>query len=720
MNVELMTRPELDPTWTALSFDERKEVELWLKLVRRIEMAVDKCAEIAAICREHGHLRGVSKSALYRKRAAFRRSGVAGLVRRYRRVRGSEVGLPADFVQWLHGRCGLHQRAKFAAVYRSLFVEWLCAGRTIPGYDADWRGIWSREHGRAAPEDCPYRAYDCTPKGWSYRQLLRHCPDEDVWAAAAQGPWAASAHLPKVPHTRVGLELGQIYVIDDVQHDFKVNFPGQLEAQRPVELGALELLTGHYASYGLCPVRLRVDGSREMLTENYVRYLLVDILCRIGVHPDGVLILAEHGTAAIRGELLGRIHAITGEAGFRVEAGNCFGAPLVAGLLAARPRGNPRWKAALEAHHNLKHNELAMLPGQIGMDRDHAPEDVPARDRENKALTAACLSLARQRPDLAAAMARPYVAWPTFCQAITDIYRRVSYRREHALEGYAECGFTAQEFRLDESLPWLAMDKLDAMPGPARATALALIEGRRGLARCRLLSPAEAWDVAARRVQLKRYPMSAAAHILGPELGQRRKVAKDGTLELSVEGQRKTARYLAIARDDRGCDIRLEAGAAVLCWVNPINYQQALCAHPDGRWIGVLPAMIATTHGDREAEKRNLGLREKAVAERLKRLGPVLDAQLDRRMEAAEINAGLLLDDDPVEEALQADADAQRMRAHVRQSRRDCDAGLDVDLDGDADGDLGVDLGVDADVVWLEDEPAGVSIEELESLCATR
>ncbi len=706
MQTSMMLRPELDPGWAALSYDERREIEVWLRLVRRIETATDKTAEVQRIIRDYGHLRGVSQSTLYRKRDLWRRHGVAGLMRRSRHVRGVRVGLPTEFVQWLQGRCGLNQRAKFAAVYRHLFCDWLLAGKMIPGYDADWRGIWSAENGRDAPAECPYRLHDATPRGWSYRQLLRHCPDDDAWAGASIGPWAASAYLPKVPHTRVGLELGQIYVIDDVEHDFRVNFPGQLDAQRPVEVGALELLTGRYASWGLCPVRERADGSREKLKESYVRYLIVDLLCRVGVHPDGVLILSEHGTAAIREELLGRIHAAVGDSRlFRVEAGSVFGAPLVAGLLAARPRGNPRWKAALESHHNLKHNELAMLPGQVGMDRDHHPEETAAKDRENRALTLAATALARTRPDLAERLSRPYVAWQDFCLALTELYRRIDYRQRHELEGYAECGFTAQEIRLDESLPWMPVEKLDAMEPAARSAALALVGSRPGLATCRLLSPAEAWAVAERRTPLRRYPLSVAAHVLGPELSQVREVERDGTVQVAIEGQRKTVRYLAQARNDAGWDVAITRGRKVRLWVNPINYQQALCADLDGRWIGVLPGMLATTHGDREAEQRNLGLRQKAVAERARRLAATLDGQLERRMEQVAEAAEVLLDSDPALDAAQADADRAALASAAPRRSATVEDWPVEDL-GPASWDR-----ADAD--------AGVALEDLEALCAS-
>jgi len=703
MNSETLMRPERDLCWGSLTGEERRQADYWLRMVRRIEAADNPLEEIARIVQEQGHVRGVSKSTLYRKREAFRAHGVAGLVRRRCRHRAGAAPLPAEFVRWWQGLCGLHQRKKVAAVYRHLFTDWLCAGKTIPGYDADWRGIWSREHGREAPAECPYRPYDATPHGWSYRSLCEYAPDEDVWTAAAVGPWAASAYLPKVPHTRIGLELGQIYVIDDVEHDLKVNFPGQAEAQRPVELGALELLTGHYASFGICPVRLRADGTREKLKEAYVRYLLVDLLCRIGIHPKGVLILSEHGTAAVRSELMERIRSVCGPDMVRVEAGNCFGEPLVAGLFAARPRGNPRWKAALESHHNLKHNMLGMLPGQVGMDRDRAPEEATARDRENKLLTAAADALALDRPDIAAAMARPYVEWTQFLAAVAELYRRVAYRHDHRLEGFAECGFTVQEFRLDESMPWLPMDRLDAMPPERKAVALALIDSCRGLAKCRVMSPAEAWNAAAVRTELKRYPMSVAAVLLGPELGQVRPVERDGTVALRAEGSPRVVRYQAIATDDRGAELAIPRETKILCHVNPMNWQQCLASLPDGRYLGTLRALEATMHGDREAEQTNLGLRQKAVMDRARRLAPVAEAQVRRRMDAAEINAGLLLDADPVETAAETATDKRAMRGRARREVVEAEelAGWDLPAfreDGDA---------------------AEVTLEEMEALCPT-
>jgi len=700
MNSETLMRPERDLCWGTLTGEERKQADYWLKMVRRIEAAENPLDEIARIVTEQGHVRGVSRSTLYRKREAFRLHGVAGLVRAHGRHRRAGHVLPVEFCRWWQGLCGLHQRKKVAAVYRHLFTDWLCAGKPIPGYDADWRGIWMLENGRAAPAECPYRPYDATPHGWSYRNLFDLAPDEDVWTAAAVGPWAGSAYLPKVPHTRVGLELGQIYVIDDVEHDLKVNFAGQAEAQRPVELGALELLTGHYASFGLCPVRLRADGTREKLKEAYVRYLLVDLLCRIGIHPKGMLILSEHGTAAVRSELMDRIRSVCGPDMVRVEAGNCFGEPLVAGLFAARPRGNPRWKAALESHHNLKHNMLGMLPGQVGMDRDRAPEEVAARDRENKLLTAAADALAIDRPDIAEALARPYVEWSQFCAAVSELYRRVAYRTDHRLEGFAECGFTVQEFRLDESMPWLPMDRLDAMPPERKAVALALIDSCKGLAKCRVMSPAEAWNAAARRVELKRYPMSVAAVLLGPELATGREVEPDGTVRLRVEGSPRVVRYQAIATDDRGAELAIPRGSKVLCHVNPMNWQEALASLPDGRYLGVLRALEATTHGDREAEKVNMGLRQKAVMERARRLAPVAEGQLRRRMDAAEANANLLLDADPAEIAAEAAEDKRALRGRVRREVEASELAA-------------------WDMPEASDPADGVSLEELESLCPT-
>ena len=404
---ELLKHPEADSIWASLTMQQRREAGAWCEICQRLLAAPNKGAEMARILAEYdGKIKGLSRSSAYRKLEAFRERGISGLapMSAINRLVGEASSLPDEFVQFWQSLCGKHQRQKARAAYRALFLEYLVPGRIIPGYGCDWRGIWSREHPHlSVPAVCPYSPVGQHPEGWSYRNLLLHKPDKDVWAGAAYGAQAMRSLLPSIPHTRVGLEFGSLFVVDDVWHDHKVTFLGEKNAERPLELAMMECLTGRITSWGLTPVRRREDDSRIMLKESYMRYLLVDMLCRVGVSPRGVTILAEHGTAAIRGGLLEQINAeikrLTNIDGFvKVETSSVYGKPLIEGLYAERPRGNPRFKAMLESTWNLLHNELAMLPGQVGKDRDHAPADIAGRDKEMALLAPIANAIAKEMP----------------------------------------------------------------------------------------------------------------------------------------------------------------------------------------------------------------------------------------------------------------------------------------------------------------------------------
>ena len=164
-----------DSVWAQLTTRQRRDASLWLDIVQRMESAGNKAAELSAILSEFAGLKGLSRSGVYRKIAAFERDGVAGLVHAsaLRRLDNARDTLPADFVTWWQGLCGLNQRRKAAAVWRSLFFDWLIPGKIIPGYKTDWAGIWSAEHPRGSvPAVCPYSPGGQVPRGWSYRNMV--------------------------------------------------------------------------------------------------------------------------------------------------------------------------------------------------------------------------------------------------------------------------------------------------------------------------------------------------------------------------------------------------------------------------------------------------------------------------------------------------------------------------------------------------------------------
>jgi hypothetical protein len=646
-----------------LPFVERGQVRLWLDILGRFEAAEDKRAAVIEIRNEFGGQVKVSQGTLYRKLKSYQSHGWRGLVNRAR-CRRRATGLPEAFVDFWQVLCQENQR-KTAPAYRSLFSDHLLVGKAIPGYGT-WPQIWRAEHeGWSVPPVCPYRAYDNVPDGWTYRNLLRRAPDVYQLTAARIGTGAASQFLPDVPTTRVGLSIGEYFVIDDMFHDVRVNFVGNRAAQIPLELGALDLFTGHYCVWGIKPVREREDGTREHLKEDYVRFLLAHLLCRMGINPDGCTIMGEHGTANVDGDLLGSINRWA-SGRVRFEAGGIQGAPIAKGLFDGRPRGNFRFKAALESHHNLKHNELALLSGQKGMDRDHAPEDQYGRDQVNNALTKAIVALEDTRPDLIDLLRRPYMPFHQFIEMLGILYDRVADRKHHEIEGFEEAGLVVQEFRLADGLPWMPLAELRNYDDQQRAAIEAVIR-RPGMVKLRVMSPLEAWRAHER--QLVRLPDCAVPDILGPRLGDVVKVADDKTISVrDREVPGKSYVYVGLAIAPNGREIDLARRDEFLVHVSPFDTSEAYVSTVEGEFIGKSPCLHRACRNTAGIEK-NLGMLRHVISLETKRLAPLADKRLREQYEAAEQNAVALTGRNPVHDAqAQQELEAEAASARVDDS----------------------------------------------------
>ena len=670
--IMLAHRPETSDLWQRLSTEERTVVNFWLDVIVRFEAAPDKMLAIAEIQARNPGRKGLSSSAIYARVSAYRSDGLEGIIpiRAMRKLGIADGGLPTEFVNWWQTLCVQNQRGKIAAAYRSLIIDHLMAGEVIAGYSADWRGIYAAEHPHAPlPRTCPYRVSGLVPHGWSYRNLVALRPSEDVMAACTMGVGAGRMLLPSIPHTRAGLPFGSLFVVDDIQHDNKVNFLGQQQAERPLELGMMECLTGRFVSWGVVPTRRNEDGTREMIKESYMRYLLCDLLCRVGIHPDGCTILAEHGTAAIRGALLEQINSLIGGR-LRVSTSSVLGEPLVAGLFAERPRGNPKFKAMLESTWNLLHNELAALPGQVGKDRDHSPQDITGRDRENGQL----VKIAQELPErYAAALIMPYVNYHDFVKALTLVKQRIEMRSDHNLEGWEACGFTRQVVVHQDGHEVCLDDLRKKLPSDKFAAFMANAEILGADVRCQRLSPLEAWRKCERDTRLVRYPLSVAAVVLGPTLGKVIEVKRDGTLEMTNEFTRERISYAAMAESDSGIAIPLVRGTKYLVHINPFDRTRALISTDDGRWIGVAKGFVATTHGDTEAVKENLGTLSTVRAEHSRQVARVLDPVVRARREAVEHNLSVIAEaelserNDPSVTAVWAEEETTRIEQFFSQ-----------------------------------------------------
>jgi hypothetical protein len=694
--------------FAALKYDERARIAMWETILIRFEQAPNKALAVASLTAEYGVDMRLSQGTLYRRLAAWKQAGWRGLARKAALAKVDSPALPPGFVLWW-GTIVMGSQRKLSPAYRSLFFDHLCTGRVIPGYDTDWRGIWAAEHpGWAIPERCPYRPHEMTPAGWSERNLRRVGPQVYASTAARIGTAAASAFLPSVPTTRVGLRLGSLWIMDDVFHDVKVRFLGNREAQIVVELGAIEALTGHYATFGFKPVREREDGSREHLRETFVRYLLGDILCRKGFCPDGCLIVGEHGTAHMPKGLLDIVNRWAGEGKVRFLAGGIQNQPIAKGLFEGRARGNFRIKALLESHHNLKKNDLALLPGQKGADPVHAPEDLESKIRLDKALTKAAMAVFDARPDLVERLQSPFLNYWQYVEAVRLIYDRIGERTRHEMEGFEELGFTVEQWRIGQGDVWKPMAMLAAMHPSEREPLTAMIRANPSRYLLRPMSPREAWEHAGKSHELIRLPDCALPEILGPSLGTLATVNERDTFEIPdpyIPG--KTYPVAALVTGLDGRQVLLPRRERFLVHLNPFDGAAAYVSRPGGEFIGRAPVMHAVCKTDSEAMHRNLGILKSVQAAELKRLAPLGEQRMEKLIEATAENVRLLTGRDPLIEAEQSDDDAAVLtRAATRRP-----SGAAVVTDADCEAVLAGERLAPASVGMSGD--AGASLDEL-------
>ena len=171
-------RPELDPLWPRLRENERRAVSIWAEIKRRMDVADDKTAALVMVFHDFaGQVRSLTRSSVYRITRGLDTVGLEAVigkaaVRRARGIRGGQ-GLPPAFVSFWRSLCGDHQRRKALSAWRHLMLDELIAGKIIPGYRTDWRGIFAAENPDVpVPEFCPYSAIHqgagaFAPRGWN-------------------------------------------------------------------------------------------------------------------------------------------------------------------------------------------------------------------------------------------------------------------------------------------------------------------------------------------------------------------------------------------------------------------------------------------------------------------------------------------------------------------------------------------------------------------------
>jgi len=591
----------------AMVSGQAREAAEWLhRSFLAYGIAADKDAERERL-RGEAELYGLSLAgtSFYRRLEAWRAGGpVAALPPRLRKLakapgeEGKATSLPPGFVGFWHELCFQSQRVTSAA-YRALFHDWLMAGKVIPGYDTDWRGILARDFPDYVGDDtaCPFKPYDFTPVGWGDRNLARIAPSKAALTAARIGTAEASALMPEIPQTRYGLPFGSVWVIDDRIHDQLVSCGRNITAREVAELGGIELLTGYYI-YGMVPALESADGTKQMLKQSYTRYLMAAICCVYGVSTRGCMIAGENATARLPIELQELLHRLTGGL-LRFKSGTIQNNPIAKGLWNGSAGGTPLWKAPLESIHSLFKNEMAMIPGAKGADPEHCPESLAAEQRYHQSIMKAGVALAMDNPDVADLLRSGFPRWEQYRDFIATLYDRVNRREHHRLEGWERCGFMRHMVRLDGTVP-VPESHLLTMPEGVRAAWAQVLNSEPARHSLVKMSPAQAF-VSARQKALDRgellvLPMIHVPEILGRDLGQELKVRDDRTMTwkdpLRLEAD--TLIHAMVKLQD-GSRHPLPAGSDWLVHVSPFDSRTAFVSRTDGAVVGTATIAVKGT-----------------------------------------------------------------------------------------------------------------------------
>ena len=583
--------PDGDPKFTKLGDDMRNLVIARLDAMREIADAPKPLPAISAIARRRAGQRGWGRGTLINKWYSFLREGTWEVLldkTQAGAVYWSNAGADRReaFIEYLGSQWSMRQRGKFRGAWIDLKARWEAwrAGvRTwqlgdheepieIPGYDK-----------------CPEPRPDtCLPEGWTYENLHRLAKQGTSRYARKLiqiGPKAAHNEFTyKVPTTRAGIEVGQIFLFDDSWNDFRVLYRGR--GSRILSLHALDLASACACVTGHKPTVEDERGVEERLREREMVFMVAALLSVIGYRADGTTFICEKGTATIRKTEEIMLDRLT-SGKISVQTGPAGGGPGIAGLFADRSGGNPRWKAPIESFFNLLRNRTGHMlefPGQLGSNsRLNLPEGTARMELADEAMARAAQLLTPERQQqirfnlLQYENARPILdSRIEFCNT----------RRDHALEGWRASGYFVPAFRLGPTLPFLPFTLIDQLRPEAAEQLRVMLAADPQLAGEIQMSPREVFN--AGKDKLKRLAPPQIALLLAETAGEERDV-KRGILEFEcpdVDPCRPLA-FGPTINDCNGGEGIMQCDDKFLVRVNPFDPSRAFLYNAKGGFIGI-------------------------------------------------------------------------------------------------------------------------------------
>lgn len=463
----------------------------------------------------------VSRATFDRLLVRVRTQGPLALIPDYKGVgQSSAKQMPAEFVEFWQMLVEKNQRCT-APAYKLLIHLWRNREPfSLPGDDTVYEHI---------PGYAGYPGWPDIPKGWrgKGRQLYRLKPTKLALEAMRQGLGKArQKYGPKVLGTRVGLWHKSHILMDDVKLDFKMHLGESRKLVVPLQLGALDLLSGSRFEYGMKPQLWRPDGTKASLNEGDMRFLLCAVL-RGGISARGTTFVIEHGTAAIRPRVRDILTRAFGDLIQFQDSGMLGDVQAIAGMYDGRgARGNPNHKAALESLHNLIHNQTGFQLAQTGHNRD-APEFLGVLEREHEDLFRLTQHLPPEVKSLLRHRTPEYHTQGV--PLVRGLMEGINKRDDHNLEGWLELGFMSKRYRLmPGSAEWVPEGALMALPAPVRTAYLTMADTD---ARCwerKKLSPYDVYEMGQQSGELVKVPDSVIAEILYEDLAQPKRVHDEG------------------------------------------------------------------------------------------------------------------------------------------------------------------------------------------------
>lgn len=350
MTLSIIT-PDYDSAeWEALTPDQRVDVRTWIEAFQqRPEKGVTKWLRQVAV-----DLGSTYKTARRKLDVLTHSGGDWKVLIDRRRVPGDVVRLDGTnsplFRAHLVKTVEKFKRNNLAA-FRDLKRRWASRQELIPGYE-EWP------------------SWPALPKGWGKRNLARIVDEETnlerLRSIRAGTSSKTNQYLPTVLTTRVGLWPGAIIQMDDQWHDNVCTLGRRREPVRVIELGALDVLSGHRFHWGAKPRRRTDAGGYETLRKRDAIMFLAGMLHRTGYSPQGTKCMVEHQTMAVDESMEKIIYDAT-RGMIRFERQPIEGKQAaLSGFWNGTEGGNFRAKAHLESLHNLIRNDMAALPMQTG------------------------------------------------------------------------------------------------------------------------------------------------------------------------------------------------------------------------------------------------------------------------------------------------------------------------------------------------------------------